>query len=279
MAAKALKAWVVVSDLHVGCQMGLAPDICRMDGGGTYRPNRIQQAIRSYWQEFWSVWVPRFTDGLPYGVVVNGDTVDGKHHNSTHQWSQNIHDQAQAAYEVLAPIREKAEKFVMLRGTEAHDGESGQAVEGLASSLNALPDDAGNFARYDIWLRVGSGLAHFLHHIGTTGSSAYESTAVHKELTESFQESGRWGERPPNMIVRSHRHRYIKTEIASDAGSATAVVTPGWQAKTPFAFRIPGARQSPPQFGGLVIREGADAEGDLYARHKVWTIGRGRVEA
>jgi len=270
-------AWVFINDLHVGCQMGLCPPKAKLDGGGTYSPNKIQKVIYSYWKEWWSKWVPKFADG-PFGIVINGDMVDGVHHRSTHQWTHNMEDQGRAAYEILAPVCARAEKVFVIRGTEAHDGVSGEEAESLAKRLGAVKDAAGNHARFELWLKIGSGLVHALHHVGTSGSSSYESTAVHRELVEAFQEAGRWGERPPDMIVRAHRHRYLKTEISSEHGSATAVVVPGWQAKTPFAWRIPGARQSPPQFGGIVVREGDDATGDLYVRRKIWAIGRGRVE-
>lgn len=272
------KPWVVINDLHCGCQMGLCLPRNKMDGGGVYTPNNVQKKIASYWREWWEKWVPRFCEGR-FGVVINGDVVDGVHHRSTHQWTHNMKDQGRCAYELLAPVCHQAEELYVIRGTEAHDGISGEEAEALAEKLGAKKDEAGNHARFELWLKIGSGLVHALHHIGTTGSSAYESTAVHKELTEAFQEAGRWGERPPDMIVRAHRHRYLKTEVSSEHGSATAVVVPGWQAKTPFAWRIPGARQAPPQFGGIVIREGSDADGDLYVRRKVWTIGRGRVES
>ena len=58
-------------------------------------------------------------------------------------------------------------------------------------------------------------------------------------------------------------------ESMSDTGFATSCTTPGWQLKTPFAFRIPGGRASRPQMGGTLVRAGDD---DIYTRHKVWSI-------
>jgi hypothetical protein len=271
---------IVVSDMHCGCQLGLCPiSGARLDEGGRYLPNGVQKKIAAYWREFWSRWVPRIIGSEPFSVVVNGDALDGVHHNATTQISQNLSDQAALAYELLAPVVEKAKQgFFVIRGTEAHGGKSGVEEEKLARKLGAIPNEHGQYARYELWKRVGGGLVHLLHHIGTTGSSAYEATAVHKELVESFTEAGRWGERPPDMIVRSHRHRYIEDRIASDSWQAIAVVTAGWQAKTPFAWRLAGARLAPPQFGGIIIRPGVEARGDIYARSRVWTIRRGRVE-
>ncbi len=268
---------VVVSDLHCGCRLGLCPpEGVELDDGGRYMPSSFQQALWDGWTEFWDKFVPDATRGERFGVVINGDALDGVHHKATTQVSQNLSDQALIAETVLAPIVDKCEgAFYMIRGTEAHVGQSGAEEERLARSLGAKPSADGQYARYELWKGVGPKLVHLLHHIGTTGSQAYEATAVHKELTESYVEAARWGERPPDVIVRSHRHRYISTAVATGRGHAIAVVTPGWQGKTPFAWKIPGARLAPPQFGGVVIRYG---HGEVFALPKVWSVGRTQPE-
>jgi hypothetical protein len=147
--------------------------------------------------------------------------------------------------------------------------------EQLAESLRAIPNAEGQFARYDLWLQVGDGLVHALHHIGTTSSSAHEASAVNAELTAEFVEAARWGDTPADVTIRSHRHRYIETRFATDRGVGISVVTPGWQGKTPFAWKIAGARLAPPQFGGLVVRRG---DRRLYTDAQVWTPARSGTE-
>lgn len=87
---------------------------------------------------------------------------------------------------------------------------------------------------------------------------------MHKELVESYAEAGRWGDEPPAAIVRSHRHRGLRIHLPVEDGEALAVVTPAWQLKTPFAWKIPGARLSQPQIGLVVLFYGETA--GLYAR-------------
>jgi len=53
------------------------------------------------------------------------------------------------------------------------------------------------------------------------------------------------------------------------------MVTPGWQAKTPFSYRIAGARLAPPQFGGLLIRQGDE---EPFYREQVWHLSRSKEE-
>jgi len=270
---------IVISDTHCGCKLGLCPPKgTRLDDGGTYRPSGRQLTMWKRWREFWDEWVPRVTHGEPYAVVHNGDALDGVHHRSTTQISHNKADQRRLAYEVLKEVVDGCKgMYYHVRGTEAHVGVSAEDEEELARRLGAIPDEMGQYSRWELWKGIGDegALAHFTHHIGTTGSNHYESTAVHKELLEAFTEAGRWGKRPPDVVVRSHRHRCIETRIPSTRGYSTSLVTPGWQLKTPFVYRIAGGRQAMPQLGGSLIRQGDE---ELHTRHCVWSFRRPRVE-
>lgn len=269
----AIKNVVVISDTHCGCGLGLAPNKrFKLDDGGYYSPSMFQQKMFGYWSEFWRTFVPAATHGEPFVIVHNGDAIDGVHHNSVTQVTNNLTTQVGMAYELLAPIVEKCGgRYYHIRGTEAHVGKSGMQEEALASMLGAIPNEDGQHARYELWLKVGRGLAHFLHHIGTTGSAAHEASAVNAELTAAYVEAARWRECPPDIVIRSHRHRYMEVRFATEAGYGISAVTPAWQGKTPFAWKIPGARQAPPQFGGLVIRQG---DRHLFVEPKVWSIKR-----
>lgn len=272
-----VKNIVIVSDTHIGCQLGLCPpEGMPKDGATTEMPSTLQRTVWEWWLEFWEEWVPRVTRGEPYSIVFNGDAIDGRHHGSTHQMSHNLNDQAALAETVLAPLVRKAEGgFYFVRGTEAHVGPSAEAEEGIARRIGAIPNEDGKFSRWELWKRLGPHLIHFLHHIGSTGSSAYEATAVHKEMTESFVEAGRWGDQPPQVVVRSHRHRCLEVRIPTAAGYGIAIVTPAWQLKTPFTWKIPGARLSQPQIGGVLIRLGDE---ELHSRFFVKRIERTRPE-
>lgn len=274
---KAITNLVVISDTHCGCALGLCPeDGVLLDDGGEYKPSKFQRKMWAYWLDFWENWVPDATRGEPYAVVFNGDAIDGVHHKSTTQISQNLTTQRGIAYEVLKPVVERCEgRYWHIRGTDAHVGASATDEEALAKSLGAIPNDDGQYARYDLWKSVGPRIVHLLHHVGSTGSQAYEATAVGKELVESFTEAARWDRRPPDAIVRSHRHRCIQIDIPTAHGNGFAVVTPAWQGKTPFAWKIPGARLAEPQFGGVLIRFAHDR---LFCDKRVYTIERSPTE-
>ncbi len=281
---KPVRTLIVVSDTHSGCRLALYPlkTQIRLDDGGFYQPNEFQERMWALWREFWDEWVPTVTRGEPYDICHNGDIIEGVHHNATTQISHNINDQKKIAVAVMAPEIAKAKKmggrFYSIRGTGAHVGQSSIYEEEVAETLGASRNGQGKYSRWDLWKRVGGKggpLVHLLHHIGTTGSAAHEASAVNAELTAEYVEAARWKREPPDYVVRSHRHRSIAVDLDSAKGYAAGIVTPAWQGKTPFAWKVAGARISEPQFGGIAIRAGDE---EHYYRRKVWSIDRSTEE-
>lgn len=265
---------IVVSDLHCGCRLGLCPPRVKLDGGGTYQHSAVQKTVWQWWKnEFWGKWVPSITDGKPFVVVLNGDILEGCHHRATSQISQNKADQAKIAQACLLPVLEKANPAAIyfVRGTEAHAGESSEDEERLSQALNIKKDKHGNYTRPELWLKVGDGLAHFQHHISTSGSNAYESTALCKEFSESCTEAARWGYQAPDWVVRSHRHRHAEVRVPTRNGRGQCITLPAWQLKTPFCFKIAGARLSSPQIGGCAILA---RHGEFFTRSWVQNVER-----
>jgi hypothetical protein len=265
---------VVISDTHFGCQFGLCPPRVVLDGGQVVEHSPSQAKVWWFWEHFWNEWVPKVTKGEDFVLVHNGDVIDGRHHNATTLITDNIADQLKIAELAMTPIltNQRCKRYFQIRGTEAHVGPTAEHEETLAGILGAIPDMDGNHARWDLWLRVEGALINFTHHIGTTSSASYESSAVYKELVEAYNEAGRWNDEPPDCVVRSHRHRQFEIRIPTAKGYGIVCVTPGWQLKTPFVWRGTLGRTGTPQIGGYVIRHGG--EDGLYTRFRVWKVGR-----
>lgn len=272
MSHSKIRNIIVISDTHFGCQFGLCPkDGFKLDEGGIYLPNRMQKVTWNWWEEFWDDWVPKQTRGQPFICVHNGDVIDGSHHNAVTQISHNINDQRRLAIATLKPYVARAARFYAVRGTEAHVGKSAQEEEAVAKALGAVPNQEGQHARYELWLPLGkTHQVHFLHHIGGSGN------ALRAELDGMLKNAARWRTQPPTVIVRSHLHEHNECRQTAAHGYITGVITPGWQLKTPFAWKIAGARISPPQLGGVAIR--ADDDGNLYTNAYVKTIERSVCE-
>jgi len=260
-----VKNIVVISDTHFGSTLSICPPKFQLDDGGFYTPSPLQRTLWRYWTDFWG-WIDERLDGAPHILVHNGDVLDGVHHKTTTLVSHNLKDQENMSVQCLQPRVDKALKFFQIRGTEAHVGPSADCEERIAKRLNADVDpDTNQHSRWELTMKFGREILHFSHHIGTTSSTAYESSAPMREIAASFIEAGQWGDVSPTILVRSHRHRYIEVKPAN----CRIVVTPAWQAKTPFVFKMDRMRS--PMFGGLLIRLGDEG---VHIREKIYTIRR-----
>lgn len=275
---KTIQNIVVMSDTHFGCKLGLCPPKILLDEGGLYVASLLQRKMYKMWEYFFNTFVPEVTKGEKYILVHNGDIIDGVHHKSTSQITHNLKDQRKIAMAVMLPIikRKECVAYYQVRGTEAHVGKSAEDEEEVAKDLGAEPDELGNHSRWELWLRFGKKklLVHFTHHIGSTNSASYESTAPHKELIEAYVEAGKMHKQPPDCIVRSHRHRFYQNIIPSKNVNAISVITPCWQLKTPYTYKGVMGRSSTPQIGGIIIREGEEVP--IYVRQKIWNIERSK---
>lgn len=253
---------VCLSDSHFGSTLAVS---CRyrLDDGGFYCPSPLQQKLLSMWNEFWA-WTYKRLEGEPFVFIHNGDVIDGVHHRTTTISSHNLNDQTRLAIQMLKPHVDRASAYYQIRGTEAHCGQSAKEEEAIAETLGAVRDkETGQYSRWELRIEMGQELLHISHHIGVTSSSSYESSALMREMVAAFVEAGQWGMKPPTIFIRSHRHRYSEVKIPN----GRIVITPGWQAKTPFVFKMD--RMRAPMFGGLLIRRGKEG---VHIREKLFTI-------
>ena len=266
--SKDIKNLVVFSDTHIGCKLALMhPDGAELDEGVLVRPSAFQLKLWRVWEEFWGDWIPRATNGEPFSVLCNADMIDGHHHGATTQWTINLKDQRDHAIKIMEPIVQACEgRFYMTRGTECHVGQSGVDEEQIAKQLGAIPDKEGRHARWELLKKIGPYLIHATHHVGTTSSSAHESSAINAEISAMFTNAGRVGIKPPDVVVRSHRHRCIEVRLPSDGGYKCSFTTACFQGKTPFVYRVPGGRTGTSQIGASLIRLGSE---ELHTRHFV----------
>ena len=269
--ARTTRPLAVVSDLHVGCGLGLMPGLGFTDDTGVeHRPSRLQAKLFGWWEEFWQ-WADRETAG-DFDVVVNGDLIDGVHHEAVTPWTLNLDVQRQAAVSLLLPVRRKAKRFFVVRGTETHVGKSGQHEEAIARDLHAEKSPDGTFSHWEMYFRLGSHLVHLAHHIGVTSSPFAESGALNREMVSGYVESGRFRQEPPAVYIRSHRHTCAVFSHPSSHGMTTSATTPAWQLKTPYIHRT-AARMQQPQIGGLLVMAGDNSP---YVKPWVRTVERPR---
>ncbi len=265
---------LVISDLHLGSVTALCPEF-RLDDGGRYRPNKIQQWINRCWRDFNTKWLPKELEGQPYTLVTNGDLIEGVHHRKTQLISTNTKDHVKMVDAVIRPLAEKAKAFFVVRGTDSHVGDEGKDEDFLAWHLGArLNEETGSNSFYELNLEVGGVHIHFTHHIGT-GQPHTDVSAPQGQLTAQSIEYGRVGWKQPDLQVRSHRHRYTFTELE---GGRALVTLPAWQVKTGWVYKK--APMSVSQLGGVLIRIFDDGTFTVRKRTyapkqpKIYKVGR-----
>ena len=69
----------VVSDIHAGSAVALAPPTVPLDDGGIYRASKAQCWLWDNWQDYWrQVDAARQREDAELYCVFNGDLVDGQ---------------------------------------------------------------------------------------------------------------------------------------------------------------------------------------------------------
>lgn len=268
-----IKNIVVVGDLHLGSRYAMLPPKVCLDNLQVVA-TKLNAEIYKRWLYFWKEYVPKETKGEKYVVVINGDIIDGCHHGSKSQITQILSEQQDIAIDILKAVmkNKSATAIYFVAGTPAHSGEQAETEKGIARALDGVPDQQGILVRQELWLELAEKyLCNFMHHISTVDSSA----AVEKELMLLISEAGRWNNRIPDVVIRSHRHSATGVWKPTYHGRATSYTLPSFQAPTDFVKRISGGRTSTGQIGGAIIRSNND---NPYILDKIWSLSRPKME-
>lgn len=254
-----------VSDVHAGSTLAVCPPRIPFDDGGEYLASKAQLWLWQCWNEYWAtVDAHRKALGASLYVIFNGDCVDGAHHGSTQVITNNPNAQA-AVWDacVKVPLALKPEKIILVRGTEAHVGNSASAEERIATGL--LKDKRPIIGDPETltsswWHFRGEILGHRLDvtHHGRTGQREHtRGSAAVLHAHDILLAHVKNGDPYPDLCLRAHYHKF------NDSGEAcpVRVVTSGaWQFGTSYVKKV--AADSLADVGGLIVtlREGEPAD-------------------
>ncbi|MEM3075190.1 MAG: hypothetical protein QW727_04590 [Candidatus Pacearchaeota archaeon] len=271
-------AIVVISDLHVGSIYGLCGDRVVLDGGGIYRPNKIQKEIFKIWNGFWEFVNDETSNSDGFDIVINGDLIEGYHHDIKCIWSSNIADQISAFVDLFYEIfknnknlKSKLKDIHIVRGTESHAGKSCEFEEILRKILNekfSKNENTVKISEYELFLKFGKSetLCHFSHHTSNFSSRFGEVNSILKEIDSLLLDSIRWNKVKliPKFIIRSHCHKSCGVEIPMENvncknekynKSIVGITTPCWQAKTPYIYKLAIGKNQRSHIGGTILYE------------------------
>lgn len=231
---------VVVSDPHCNSTTGLRVPEFRLKDGSTHLANPAQ--IHDLWEPWLTLWdqVKARAKRLQARIVVvlNGDGPDRNRHSGGYELITMARDDiVRLTVATLRPAREAADTLIVNRGTDAHEGGTGELAELVAKELDALPDpQTGCHSWYWPELEINGLLCLFGHHpISNStrqhlrGSGALRTAA---ELTAAYQ---RMGDRVPKIAVFSHVHHH------EDSGlnfPIRVLFTPPWKLIDGYGYRL-----------------------------------------
>jgi hypothetical protein len=225
---------LLLSDLHVGSDFAVFPARAwRTEHNDriAVRPNRTQRYLLRCW-----TWMLAHLPERLDCVIVNGDVIDGENPREAGRYLSlhTPYDQAEAARTLLAPIRARADRFFLVKGTPYHEGPASDAVLWLAKALDATPHAPGRLTGTRLWLRLeaaGGLMINASHHM-TRGFVYPAGGADRTALLASVAEAS--GKLPrADVIVRAHNH--VKRVV--HAYGKHVIFQPAWKVLTPYAER------------------------------------------
>lgn len=230
---------VVISDLHVGSKVAIMPRGFVDDSQTPVGLNPLQEWFHQCWDDA-STWLSDTLNGDEFGLVINGDVIEGNHHRTLEIWSPDAANHAAAAIQLLRPLARKAQKVWMVRGTECHVG---NLEEYVAKEIGAVKNDAAKTFYWDRLALDCCGVRVAAKHHFPCTSRAYLEAGAHSIMMANAQiEAMRAGDTPPRIALSAHRHR---TGAWSD-GYSLSIVTGAWQALTRHGFKVvPDGRPCP----------------------------------
>ena len=265
----------VVADTHCGSTVGLCPPAITLEGGGEYHANKIQRWMWDCWEDCtgckWKRkkkhdvdempgeisapskkgWIERVAKGRPWGLVANGDAIEGVHHKQVEVVGNDVAIHAQIARQVLGALCESSSVTFMVRGTEVHVG---TVENSLGMHCGGRYDKSTKkFCWEQVQIRCNGVLMHAKHHISTSMRPWLTSMQFAAAIASEQLNSLGLGHEPPRVVCRAHRHQY--GEFRSNLG--LVVVSPPWQMLTRFARKVTQASLAQP---GMYALDFADLD-------------------
>lgn len=229
---------VVIQDIHAGSSVALCTPEHPVVDDGVWKANRLQLWLYDAWLEVTKQWLPQVIRGRSFIVVVNGDCIEGLHHQTKQVISNATSDHVSLAINLLGPVTESADALFMVRGTSAHVGHDSESAIGMA--LGAERQEGSRDYAYHNWrIEVQGKIIDAAHHMTTSARPWTEATGLAASMQSAVLESVRAKEPIADIYLRAHRHRF---GYYSD-GDRMIVAGHSWQAKTDFAEKVvPHAR-------------------------------------
>lgn len=224
--------------MHVGSTVALCQPGAAIDDGGTHTQSKGQAWLWACWNEMIDqVHKARCGDLI---TIINGDAVEGDTKNRSLQLiTRNPATLTRWTSEILDPLAKLSQGVFVVRGTAAHGGASGNLEETVAQDIGAIPcPETGASSWWSLLWRSEGVTMDIAHHPrgGAGGAPAYRRGFIDRMAWQTMDLYAERGEDPPDLVIRSHVHRYF--DSAGTNRRVRAITTPAWTLATEYIHRI-----------------------------------------
>lgn len=231
---------VIIADTQFGGTTAVAPPEFENSEGQLISASKQQGWLYECWNEFREYSYSLLKRHRARLVFIHmGDIIEGDHHQSV-QLLPSVEDQENLATQMLEPYALKADRFFIVRGTEAHSGPNGESENRIASRLGAT-------IMWEGLLNIDGVVVDIAHH-GRAGKRPWTSAAAGMALEAKYNAITE-GNPIPRYVFRGHNH--VVDDSGEKVDGTRALVLPCWQLKTAFGNKVAAGSRS--DIGGLII--------------------------
>ena len=225
-----------VGDLHVNSTVGLCAPTVALDDGGSYNASQTQRWLWRRWNEYCDrVRAAKAAHDARVVLLLNGDLADRNSHGAYQLIALNRAALLRAAVNVLQPALDIADAVIVVRGTEAHVGESAELEEELANDIGAVRDEQAGTASWWVWEATLDGYNVMAqHHPGTNSTRPWTQGGGANRLAAMVMHEY-YGQRwTPRLVITNHVHH---NEDSYDNHAVRAVFNRAFSLRTAYDHR------------------------------------------
>lgn len=239
-----------ISDTHVGGTTALFPHFNELPlGGWQFQHNRVtpsekQNELALHW-DYCADWVLQNRKERLI-IVLNGDLIDGVHHNSLQLTTHVPHEQAEVFIWLMNRFlkrsgfsKNKGDLLYIVTGTESHTGDIEYKI---GEEIGAEPHD--HLGAYDFLpLEINGKLFWFLHQGANVGKGPNKGDSIRNWLKAKYWELLEEKERIPDFVISSHYHQPFYNSYERPTMTMHGMVTGSFQLKTRFGIKVAAAER------------------------------------
>lgn len=246
----------VISDLHVGGRTSICPMKWNSLDGDPHRASPAQRIIHRQWincAEQVRDCLTETKERKRLVLVINGDVIDGDHHDSHQLITRIKQEQINMASDLIDEwVRvagydpDRDDCIYLVRGTDAHEkGDSleqiGKDIDGVIPFRKPSSEDSsdGRYSHNLLRKTVNGVYFRLTHHGLSTGRLPWTSEdSIRRKLKAMYFDCLDRKKPIPNYVIGAHIHQYRIAYYYGRNQSMCGVTSPSWQMRTHHGNRV-----------------------------------------